>query len=136
MKVFQSKFSQLAGTNYSEVYPLAFGLYKQLKRKSKRRPYLRSAYFKKSKIFLDYFWSHLHQKNLKDKARRLKLYCCALDLIKNCKVEPSSKEDPNRYGIILHRFAGVSADKQKFFLQIKENKNSDEKVLISVFPWE
>ena len=51
MKIYQTKCAELAGTNFSEVSQKAFGLYNQIRRKTKRRPYVRSAYFKKDKIF-------------------------------------------------------------------------------------
>lgn len=79
MKVFKSKVYKLSGTSYSELFPKAFNIYKKITGKTKRRPFIRSKYFLGSKIFLDYFWQHLHQKNLGDKARRLKFYPCALD---------------------------------------------------------
>jgi hypothetical protein len=72
MKVYQSKIRKLPGTDYSEVYPRAFSIFKDLKRKTKRKPHIRSAYFRREKIFLDYFWEHFHQKSSTDRVRRLK----------------------------------------------------------------
>lgn len=134
MKVYQTKIKRLSGTDYDEVYPRAFAIFKQLKRKTKRRPYIRSAYFKREKIFLDYFWEHLHQKDSKDRVRRLKYYPCAIDLIENSKAEPTSKENPNKKSEILHRFAGTTADKELFFVQINQDKKTNKKFLLSVFP--
>lgn len=136
MKVYQTKIKRLAGTDYSEIYPQAFNIYKEIKRKTKRRPNIRSAYFKKEKVFLDYFWEHLHQKNSKDRVRRLKYYPCALDLIRNSKSEPTSKENPNKKSEILHRFAGITPDKELFFVQINGDKKTNKKFLLSVFPEE
>lgn len=56
IKAYITKSKKLSGTNYSEVYKKAFGLYKQIESQSKRRPYIRSVYFKKDKIFLGPFW--------------------------------------------------------------------------------
>jgi hypothetical protein len=134
MKIFQTKIQKLPGTDYSEVYPQAFAIFKDYKRKTKRRPHVRSAYFNKEKIFLDYFWEHLHQKNSKDRVRRLKFYPCALELIKNSRAEPITKENPNKRSEILHRFAGATPEKELFFVQINEDKRTNKKFLLSVFP--
>ncbi len=134
MKAYQSKFRKLPGTNYKEVYPSASAIFKQIKSRTKRKPYIRSAYFNKEKVFLDYFWQHLRQKNLKDRTRRLKYYQGALDLIKNSKLEPTSKQNPDRSSEILHRFVGLTRNKEVFFVQISENKKTDQKYFMSVFP--
>ena len=96
---------------------------------------MRSAYFDKQKIFLGLFWQHLHEKeNVRDKVRRLKYYPCAIELIQKSRVEPTSKENPNRPGEIVHRFAGSTPDNELFFVQIKEDKRTNQKLLMSVFP--
>ena len=134
MKTYKTKSIILAGTSYKEISKKAFGLYNGIRRKTKRRPYIRSAYFKKDKIFLDYFWQHLWGKNWRDRVRRLKYYPCALDLIKNSRGDPTSKQNPNNSAEILHRFAGITRTKELFFIQIKEDKKTDQKSLISIFP--
>ena len=68
--------------------------------------------------------------------RRMKFFGCAIELIQNSHFEPTSKENPNKPGEILHRFAGISADNEIFFVQIKEDKRNNQKCLISVFPVE
>ncbi len=136
MKIYQVSTKKISGTKYAEVYPKAYALFKELRRKTKRRPNLRSAYFKKDKIFLDYFWEHLHQKNSRDRTRRLKLYACALELIKNSKNEPTTKENPNKKSEVLHRFAGMTPERELFFVQINEDKKTGQKFLLSVFPSE
>jgi len=136
MNYYQSKVRKLTGSNYAEIYPQAFEIYKAIRRRTKRKPNVRSSYFKKQKIFLDYFWEHLHQKNLGDKARRLKYYSCALDLIKNSKVTPTSKENPNKRYEVLHRFTGRTSDGDLFYVQIKEDKKTNQKYFISAFPEE
>jgi hypothetical protein len=134
MKPYQSKFKKLSGTDYKEIHHQAFDIYKQIKSKSKRKPYVRSVYFNKEKVFLDYFWQHLWQKNWRDRNRRLKYYPCAIDLIKNSKLEPISKQNPNKPTEMLHRFAGLTKDKELFFVQIKEDKKTSQKHFMSVFP--
>lgn len=135
MRYYKTHINALPGTNWKEVMKKAFGVYRDIVRKTKRRPYVRSAYFDKQKIFLGIFWQHLHEKkNLKDKTRRLKYFPCAIELIKKSRVEPISKENPNRTGEIVHRFAGSSPNNELFFVQIKEVKRTGEKWLISVFP--
>lgn len=137
IRAYQTKVQKLPGTNFSEANKKAFELYKQIKRKSKRRPYIRSAYFKKDKIFLGLFWQHLHEKlNLKDKTRRVKYFPCAVELIQNTKFDPSSKDDHNSKSDILHRFTGITSEKEIFFVQIKEDKKTAQKYLISVFPFD
>jgi len=136
MKVYQVKVKKLSGTDYREIHSQALVIYKQIKSRTKRRPYMRSAYFKKDKIFLDYFWQHLWQKNWRDRVRRLKYYPCALDMIRSSRVEPISKQNPNKPVEILHRFAGITKNKELFFIQIKEDRRTDQKSLISIFPAE
>lgn len=136
MKLYRTKVKKLPGTDYGDVYPLAFSIFKQLRAKTKRRPYLRSAYFNKEKVFLDYFWEHLHSKNSRDRVRRMKYYPCAIELIKYSKAEPVSKENPNRKSEKLHRFAGATPDDDLFYVQINEDKKTSQKFFLSVFPAE
>lgn len=136
MKAYKTRVRAFTGTKYHDVYLRAFGIYKQIKATTKRRPFVRSAYFKRDKVFLAIFWQHLNQKNWKDRTRRLKFFPCAIDLIKNSKFIPTSKENPNDKNEILHRFGGITADNDIFYVQIKEDKKTDQKFLISVFPEE
>ncbi len=137
MPTYKTKVEKLPGTHWWQVSKKAFGLYREIAKKTKRRPYIRSAYFNKEKIFLGLFWQHLHEKvNIRDKTRRLKYFPCAIDLIKNNRFEPSSKENPNKKDEILHRFSGITPDNEVFFVQIKEVKKNGQKWLISVFPLE
>ncbi len=134
-KAYSTKSKRLSGSNYGEIHRKAFNLYTQIEKRSKRRAYVRSNYFKKEKIFLSLFWHHLGDKfSHKDKLRRLKFYPCALELIKNSKCEPQSKENVDKKSEILHRFTGISPENEIFFVQIKENKNTHQKYFISVFP--
>ena len=44
------------------------------------------------------------------------------------------KQITNKSGEILHRFAGSTKEKELFFVQIKEDKKTGQKYLISIFP--
>lgn len=136
MKVYKTKSKKLPGSSYSEIRKRAFGLYQKIKQRSKRKPYIRSVYFKKDKIFLDLFWSHTFEKNFWDQMRRMKFFDCGIELIRKSTIEPTSKENPNKPNEILHRFAGTSVDDELFFVQIKEIKSTNKKFLISIFPIE
>jgi hypothetical protein len=72
--------------------------------------------------------------SLKEKIRRLKFFPCALELIEHSRLNPVSKDNPNKNSELLHRFKGETKQKEAFFVQIKEDKRSGEKFLISVFP--
>ncbi|HXK40863.1 MAG TPA: hypothetical protein VJ046_02060 [Candidatus Paceibacterota bacterium] len=133
---FQTKTKKLPGTNYVEVRKNALTLFNQLKKKTKRKPYLRSKYFKKQKIFFDFFWEHLLQKNHKERVRRLKFFSAAIELIANSKNNPTTTENPHKSGELLHRFAGLTKEKELFYVQIKEDKRSGAKYFMSCFPQE
>ena len=135
MKAYPVKSLPLAGTDFHEIRRQAFGLYDEIKRKSKRRPYMRSAFFNKEKIFLEIYWQHLYdQRNWHDRMRRLKYYPCAIELIQYSRFQPTSKENPNKRSEILHRFFGITKNQEVFYVQIKEDKSSHQKFLISIFP--
>lgn len=134
-KAYKTKSKKLTGSNYGEVHRKAFSIYTQIVKRSKRRTYIRSAYFKKDKIFLGLFWHHLGDKfNHQEKVRRVKFYACALELIRNSKLDPESKQNVDKKSEILHRFTGITSEKEIFFVQIKENKTNNQKYLISIFP--
>lgn len=133
---YQSKFGKLTGSNYVEVKKNAETIFKQIKSKTKRRPYIKSAYFNKQKIFFDYFWEHLFQKSLKDRTLRLKYFYCAIDLIKSSRIAPESKDNHENKNETFHRFSGKTKSKEKFAVQIKENKKTGKKDFMSCFPWE
>lgn len=137
MKVYKTKAKKYPGSDFREVHKKAFGLYSQIKKKSKRRAYLRSAYFKKEKVFLDLFWHHLfEQKNWRDRVRRMKYFGCAVELIQNSRFDPITKKNPNKPSETLYRFYGITAENELFCLQIKEDNKKHQKFLISVFPTE
>ena len=137
MKVYKTRVSKLSGSDYKEVNKKAFGLYAEIRKKTKRRPYVRSAYFNKSKIFIELFWLRIWQnQNFRDKIRRIKYFPCAIELIRKSKLDPSSKQNPNKPTEILHRFAGTTKENDLFYVQIKEDKKTGEKWLMSAFPEE
>lgn len=136
MKPYKVSAKKITGRSYSDVERTARKLHKQIVARTKRNPYVRSAYFKNknSKVFINLFWQHLNQKPEHDRKRRLKFYACAIDLIRHTHFEPASKENLNKSGEILHRFAGLSADNELFYVQIKEVKRTGNKYFMSVFP--
>ncbi len=135
MQVYRTKAKKFPGTAFRDVHEKAFGFYTEIKKKSKRRTHVRSAYFDRDKIFLDLFWHHLFEKqNWRDRVRRMKFFACAIELIQKSHFEPKTKENPNRGSEILHRFYGITADNELFCVQIKEDKKKNQKFLISAFP--
>ncbi len=135
METYRTRVSKLAGTDYREIHKKARYFYERIRNRTKRRPYVRSAYFDKDKIFLDVFWSHLFGKpNWRDRVRRVKFLPPAIELIEHSRSEPESKENPNRSSEILHRFTGITPDQEIFYVQIKEDKRTSQKFLISIFP--
>ncbi len=133
-KFYITKVKVLTGTSYGEVYTKAKFIYKTITSRTKRRPYIRSIFFNKEKIFLDVFWTHLSEKNHSDRFRRLKQYPCGLDLIKNSKMGPTTQESKDKSSEVLHRFYGINGNGESFIVQIKENINNGEKNFMSVLP--
>ncbi|MBU3964942.1 hypothetical protein KKG29_02270 [Patescibacteria group bacterium] len=131
---YQTKIKKLPGTSYGEVVKHAYFLFNQIKKKTKRRPYIKSAYFDKQKIFFDYFLEHLFQKSPKERLKRLKYFGAALELMRKSKNHPTSEENPHKKGEILHRFAGLTTDRELFYAQIKEEKRNGKKYFMSCFP--
>lgn len=125
---------KLPGTNYATTRKHTVIIFNQIKRRSKRKPYIRSDYFHKQKIFFDYFWQHLLQKSPKERTKRLKYFAAAIEVIKKSRNHPTSEENPHKKGEILHRFAGLTQEKELFYAQIKEDKRSGRKYFMSCFP--
>ncbi len=134
MQIFQVKTKPFSGSNYREVYHHATHYYRALIAGTRRRPYMRSRYFKKQKIFLGLFWQHLFDKNVHDRTRRMKYLRCAIELIAESPREPITVENPNDKSGLLHRFYGATPDGQIFIVQIKQDKRTRDKWFISVFP--
>lgn len=137
MQVYKTKAKPFAGTSYHEIKKKAFGLFDEIKKKTKRKPYIRSAYFGKQKVFFELFWEHLFRKNFWDQMRRMKFFPCGIELVEKSRFEPTIKDNPNKPSEVLHRFSGISSDGQKFFVQIKASRKKDStKWLMSIFPEE
>lgn len=135
MKIYTTKVNKIAGTYFPDIRKNAFAVYLKIKKRSKRKPYVKSPYFKKEKIFLDLFWTHLFEKkNYLEQIRRMKFFPCGVDLLIKSKIKPTSKINPNDKNEILHRFIGKTKDGEVFFVQVKENLKNGSKRLISVFP--
>ena len=132
---YQTKIKKLPGTNYAEVRKRAAASFDQIKKKTKRKPYIRSAYFKKKKIFFDYFWILLRQKRPKERFKSLKYFECSIDLIKNSRNKPFVEVNRNKKTEILYRFVGLTKGKELFYTQIKENRRSKRKYFMSCFPF-
>jgi hypothetical protein len=135
VEIYKTKIKHISGTSYREVYSQAKFLYKQIESKTKRKPYVRSKYFKGEKVFLDYFWDHIGKKKPTDRFRRLRQYECALDLMRNSRIKPETKDNPNDSGEILHRFTGINGNNEIFCVQITQEKKSGKKYFLSVFPY-
>lgn len=132
MNPYQTKSSKISGTSYGEVMKKAFLAYDEIKKKTKRRPYIRSAYFKKEKVFLEYFREHLFQKSQKERMNRLRFFNAALELVRDSKTGPIEKNESVERGETLYRFAGLTKEKSLFYVQIKEDKRK-RKYLMSCF---
>lgn len=136
MNPYQTKVKKIGATRYKEIWMKVQIYWSEIKSKTKRKPYIRSVYFDKQKIFFDFFWIHLSQRSPKQRRKRLQFFPCALDLIKNSRQAPTSKINPNKKTEILHRFAGLTPAKELFFVQVKENIKTDRRYLMSIFPGE
>lgn len=134
MKVFQVKTKSYAGSSYDELYPQARKLYNQIKGQTKRQPYVRSKYFTGQKVFIELFWVHLNQKSMKERRKRIKFYGAGLDLLRNGRLQPTAKINPNNPRETLYRFAAVTLEGDLFYIQVKENNKSKRKDLMSIFP--
>jgi len=133
MQIYKTKQPRLTGTSYNELERKARKIHNEIARRTKRNPYVRSAYFKKNKVFIGLFWQHLNQKSRRDRKRRLQLYSCAIELIRHSSCDPIVKPNPNGKNEIVYRFNGISKDGVLFCVQIKEDLRSDNKYFMSVF---
>jgi len=131
---YQAKSKKVAGTNLGEVYENASRIYREIASRTKRRPYIRSLYFNKEKVFFDYFWDHLRQKSPKVRFERLQYFRVACELLKNSRNKPIIKPNPNKPKETFYKFAGLTANKEIFFVQIKEKKGKKGKYFMSCFP--
>lgn len=131
MDIYQTRAGELSGTDFYEVRAAAMDVFRKIKRRSRRQPYVRSAYFRKDKIFLNVFWQHLFDKdNWRERMKRLKYFEAAIELLEHSRFKPESKINPNKRSEILHRFIGLSREGRAFYVQVKENSLSKKKFLI------
>ena len=124
----------IPGTSYGEVEKSARRIFNSVANRTKRRPYLRSEYFRKEKVFITIYWKHLFEKHPGERTRRMKIIDCGFDLVRNSRINPVTRENFKVKEEILHRFYGVTKNGDKFIVQIKENKRSKRKDLISIYP--
>lgn len=134
MVPYRAKNLPFPGTRYGEIAPWARKLLRKIARRTKRHAYIRAAYWHKEKVFLTHFWKHTAQRSRYQQAARLKYLLCAIELIEKSHHIPSSKENVDRRSEILHRFEGLAPNGRTFFVQIKEDKRTNRKELMSVFP--
>lgn len=132
---FPVKANKITGIGGNkEVMQKAKDYFDDLMRRTKRQPYIRSAYFGKQKIFFTYFWKHLYQRSARQRRIRIVYLPCAIELIQKCRNEPESMINTSKTVEIFHRFKGITKDREIFYVQIKENIKTDRKELMSVFP--
>lgn len=135
VKIFLSSCRRLRGTSLVELTKQARKEFHSIQKLTPRRqPYIRSRYFEKDKIFISQFWDHLRTKERADKVRRLRFYSCAIDLLRNTFVAPEITQNPDNSNELLHRFLGKSADGERYYVQVKENRKSGRKDFMSTFP--
>lgn len=134
MNVYKTKTGKNYGADLGTVYRSAWRTFHQIEKSTRRKPYIRSKYFKKDKVFLDFFWSHMKQKSPKERYERLQFLAPAIDVIRNSLCLPTIKINPNKKTEILYRFTGLTKSKELFIVQIKENKISKKKYFMSCFP--
>ncbi len=74
VRIYRTKTKRWAGTSYDELIKKARRFFRQIEGKTKRRPYVRSAYFDKSKIFFDYYLAASQPKTSTSEAKKTSLY--------------------------------------------------------------
>jgi hypothetical protein len=134
MKAYQSNANPLAGTSGTEIRKKAEVIMRTERARTKRQPYVRSKYFSNSKVFIQPFWQHAWDKSWRDRARRLRYLPCALELIRHSQLAPETRQSTENRDELLHRFAGKTPGGESFLVQIRENKKTDRKDFMSVFP--
>lgn len=134
LKPYRVKTKPLSGHNYPDIIPQARRIFRALQKQTHRRPYVRSAYFDKQKIFFDYFWQHMEEKVIADRVRRLRYFPCALELLRNTRHDPITFIDPTQPNMLVHRFLGIAGNGSRFWVLVKENRKTNRKQLLSLFP--
>jgi len=135
LSCYKCKSGLLPGHSYASIVKVAWGIFKRISSQTKRRPYVRSVYFKNKKIFLDNFWPHLMQKNPTERKFRLRFFQGAIELIKNSLHRPTLEKKNVLHHEILYRFLGKSSEKY-FIVQIKMDLKRNQYFFMSCFEYE
>jgi len=122
------------GSEYKNIEREARKSHNRIASHTKRNPYIKSKYFKNEKIFLNYFWNVLHQRNWQDRKRRLIYYDCAIDLLRNTTLASYTSQDPDDPNLLQHEFYGITENGREFVVHVREDKRNDRKSFMSVFP--
>lgn len=134
VRAYQCKAKPFSGHRFVDIIPQARKLLRTLQKQTKRRVYIRAVYFHKDKIFFDFFWQHMQTKSAVDRARRLKYLPCALELLRNSRCDPISFMDEYQSGIIKHEFKGNSPDGMNFSVIVQEDRKTNKKQLLTLYP--
>ena len=135
MSFYVTKIKPFVGSDFKKVHGQALDFYNIIRKRTKRRPYVRSRYFNKDKVFLPLFWNHLFDKpNWRDRVRRLRFFACGIDLIESSTLSPIIQKKSTTRSEIMYRFSGQTKDGLVFYVQIKEEVKTGEKWLVSIFP--
>jgi hypothetical protein len=132
---YHCKSGLLPGNRYADVSKIARRLFREIESQTRRRAYIRCAYFNGDKVFFDNFWVHLNQKNPCERKKRLQYFVCAIELIKKSKNSPIYKAIDKLKNQALYRFVG-QVGCRFFIVQIKEDLRRKQKFFMSVFEHE
>jgi hypothetical protein len=134
VQFYKVKSTRIPGSDFKDVVKVVRQTYKTIAKQTKRTPYVRSVYFSKDKIFLNAYWAHLSDTPRYAQKRRLQYFNCAVELLRHTTFDPETKPNPNGRNEIVHRFAGLTVDGEKFYVQVKQEIRSGKKYFMSVFP--
>lgn len=134
--VYKCKISAFYSSSYARVKKQAKNFFNSKTAHSRRSAYVRAPAWKKQKVFLGVFWSHLFDKKPAERMVRLRLLPCALEVLENSTYPFVTKTEPGNPNIFLHRLYGQTPAGQVFALQVKEYSNKQKLYFVSCFPWE
>ncbi|MDR3125811.1 MAG: hypothetical protein LBU20_01955 [Candidatus Nomurabacteria bacterium] len=133
MNYFKIKTRPIKGTNPAEITKKAMYEFHIVEKRSRRLPSVRCKALGGSRIFLGEYINHQGQKTPLDRRRRLRFLPCAIDLLENTNLKPTTKVNPNTRET-LYRLYGVAGNGEKFVVQVAENPKTGNKRLMSSFP--
>ena len=133
MNAYNTKYPQLSGSSYNEVLKRARQEYNVIAHSTKRQPYVKSKFFSGEKVFLAVFWTHLMDKNQKDRTKRLRFYKAALDLLRNSQINPDTIASTEDQRILRYRFYVITKDGSYFCVQVKEDIRTKRNDFTSIF---